>query len=116
MISEQEYRKVIARNLRNIMFERQKTQADVARDLGINKATLSSWMNGTRTPKMEKIDMLCKYFNVPRSAIMEPDGHRKTPVTHITEEQAQLIQLTMQASADNVHIVLELLKKLEGMT
>lgn len=113
MLNEQEYRKVIARNLRNIMYERQKTQADVARDLGINKATLSSWMNGTRTPKMEKIDMLCKYFGVPRSAIMEPDGHRKT--TKISDEQAKLIQLTMTADPDNVHLVLEVLRRMEGL-
>lgn len=70
MIKEDEYKKVVARNLRNIMWQHQKTQAEVARDLKINKATLSAWMNGTRTPKIENIDMLCKYFGVDRSAIM----------------------------------------------
>lgn len=111
MMNEQEYRKVIARNLRNIMYERQKTQADVARDLGINKATLSSWMNGTRTPKMEKIDMLCKYFGVPRTAIMEPDGHKRPSA--ITSEQAELIQLIMTADPEHIHLTLEILKRLE---
>ena len=76
MIKEDEYKKVVARNLRNIMWQRQKTQAEVARDLKINKATLSAWMTGTRTPKIENIDMLCKYFGVDRSAIMEPARDR----------------------------------------
>ena len=49
MINEKEYAKVIAVNLRNIMYERHLTQADLARDLNINKATISSWMNATRT-------------------------------------------------------------------
>ena len=70
MIKEDEYKKVVARNLRNIMWQHQKTQAEVARDLKINKATLSAWMNGTRTPKMKNIDMLCEYFGVQRSALM----------------------------------------------
>lgn len=70
-MSEAEYARIIARNLRKIMIERDKTQADVARDLNISKATLSSWMNGTRVPRMEKIDLLCKYFGVSRSEIME---------------------------------------------
>ena len=70
-MSEAEYAKIIATNLRKIMIERDKTQADVARDLKISKATLSSWMNGTRVPRMEKIDMLCKYFGVSRAEIME---------------------------------------------
>ena len=62
MINEKEYAKVIAVNLRNIMYERHLTQADLARDLNINKATISSWMNATRTPKMANIDLLCDYF------------------------------------------------------
>ena len=67
MINEKEFNKIVAQNLRNLIYERNKNQATVAKELGINKATLSSWMNGTRTPKMVNIDMLCEYFGVPRS-------------------------------------------------
>ena len=110
MIKEDEYKKVVARNLRNIMWQHQKTQAEVARDLKINKATLSAWMNGTRTPKIENIDMLCKYFGVDRSAIMEPDGIKRT--APISEEQAELIQLALSSDSETVHIVLDLLRRL----
>lgn len=111
MINEKEYGKVIARNLRNLMHEHQKSQADVSRDLGISKATLSSWMNGTRIPKMSNIDMLCDYFGVNRSVIMEYDGQRKSKA--VTNAQAELIRLTMTADSDNVSLVLEVLKRLE---
>lgn len=37
-MSEQEYAKVFAKNLRNIMYINRKTQADLSRDLGITKA------------------------------------------------------------------------------
>ena len=66
-----EYGRLIAKNLRRIFYEAGKTQADVAKDLKISKATLSSWMNGTRIPRIANIDMLCHYFNVNRSDIME---------------------------------------------
>ena len=110
MIGEREYNKIIARNLKRLIYERQKTQADVARDLGISKATLSSWMNGTRTPKIENIDMLCDYFMVPRSAIMEPDGIKRS--SPITEDQAELIQLAMTSDAETVHVILDLFRRL----
>ena len=113
MMNEKEYSKVVAQNLRNIIFERGTTQAQVAKDLGINKGTLSSWMNATRTPKMANIDMLCKYFNVPRSAIMEPSTHRKA--AQISDDQAQLIQLAMNADSDNVHLILEVFRRMEGL-
>lgn len=73
-MSEQEYAKIISKNLRRIVYESNKTQAEVARALHINKSTLSSWMNGTRIPRMKNIDMLCHYFNVSRADIMEEEG------------------------------------------
>ena len=74
-MSDTEYAKVIAKNLKRIMYVNEKTQADLARDLKISKATISSWMNGTRIPRMDKIDLLCHYFNVARTDIMEEAGH-----------------------------------------
>ena len=71
IVNEKEYALIVAKNLKRIMYESGKTQADVARDLHINKSTLSCWMNGVRTPRMKSIDMLCHYFNVLRSDIME---------------------------------------------
>ena len=111
MINGKEYGKIIARNLRNLMHEHQKSQADVSRDLGISKATLSSWMNGTRIPKMGNIDTLCDYFGVNRSALMEYDGQTKSRTA--TNIQAELIKLTMTADSENVSLVLEVLKRLE---
>lgn len=70
-MSEQEYAKIIARNLKKIAYENKKTQADMSKDLKISKATISSWMNGTRIPRMSKIDLLCNYFNCRRSDIMQ---------------------------------------------
>ena len=70
-INEKAYSQIVARNLKRIMYENDKTQSQVANDLKINKSTLSCWMNGTRTPKMKSIDILCHYFNVSRADIME---------------------------------------------
>ena len=74
-MTNEEYGKIIAKNLKRIVFEHDKTQADVARDLGIKPGTLSAWMTGKRIPKMDKIDMLCHYFNCKRSDIMEPHDY-----------------------------------------
>lgn len=83
-MNEQEYAQIVAKNLRRVAYEANKTQVEIARDLGLNKATVSSWMNGTRTPKMPKIDMLCNYFGVKRSDIMEPhDKPLPRPATRI---------------------------------
>ena len=70
-MDEQEYGKIIAKNLKRIAYDHGKSQADISRDLNISKQTLSSWMNGSRIPRMSKVDLLCNYFNCTRSDLME---------------------------------------------
>lgn len=82
--------RVIAQNLRRIAFEHDKNQSDICRDLNISPATLSSWFNGTRIPRLKKIDLLCEYFNVSRSDILEPQTEDK-PLSRRAEEYARAI-------------------------
>lgn len=67
MLTEKEYNRTVAKNLRRIMHEKEKTQADMARDLKIGKTTISAWMNGVHIPRMDKIDMICRYLGCTRS-------------------------------------------------
>lgn len=70
-MTQDEFAKIVAKNLKRIAYENDKTQADISRDLNINKQTVSSWFRGERVPRMGKIDQLCEYFHCNRSDIME---------------------------------------------
>lgn len=70
-MDSKEYAKIIARNLKRIAYEHKRSQADIARDLKLKQSTVSTWMVGKRIPRMDKIDMLCHYFNCSRADIME---------------------------------------------
>lgn len=70
-MENKDYAKIISKNLKRVMVEYDRTQAQLSRDLHIPKTTLSGWMNGTRCPKMKSIDMLCRYFGVSRSDLTE---------------------------------------------
>lgn len=72
MVSNEEYAKIVGQNLRRIMYEKEVTQTQMSHDLGIAKTTVSSWMLGKRTPRMDKIDMLCRYLHCNRVDLMEP--------------------------------------------
>lgn len=67
-----EYGQIIAQNLKRIAYDNDRTQADICRDLKLSDSTVSSWFNGTRIPRMDKIDLLTHYFNCTRADIMEP--------------------------------------------
>ena len=40
------------------MEKNNKSQIDIINDLGFNKSAVSTWYNGTRLPRMDKVDEL----------------------------------------------------------
>ncbi len=44
--------------------EKNVTDYQVSKETGISKSTFSDWKNGRSEPKIEKLKLLAKYFNV----------------------------------------------------
>lgn len=53
-----------------LMRERGLTAYRVSQDTGVSQATLSDWKHGRSTPKLDKLQKLAAYFNVPLSYLM----------------------------------------------
>ena len=106
-MDELDYGRVIAKNIKRLAYEKNKTQADISRDLNISKTTLSSWMSGYRVPRMANIDMLAKYFGVTRSELTEPHG--MVPVGSISAFERNIILAYRDATPDRKESVLLLL-------
>lgn len=70
MIDDQ-YKKIFSKNLRHYMSLYNKEQIDLINDLGFNKSAVSTWCNGTRLPRMDKVEKLAQYFNINRSDLIE---------------------------------------------
>lgn len=71
MLDENLYKKIFSKNLRYYMESNNKNQIDIINDLGFNKSAVSTWVNGSRLPRMDKVDALAKYFNIKRSDLIE---------------------------------------------
>lgn len=91
-MSEQDFYKLFARNLTYFMNLNGKTQSDISKDLGISKATVSSWVNGTRVPRMDKVDLLCDYFNIKRSDLMEDKTDEQDNNYYFDKDSAEAAQ------------------------
>lgn len=72
-MENKDYSKVIAKNLKKLAYKRGKTQADMAKDLGVNNQTISTWMNGQHVPRIDKIEVLCRYFGVSKEELLEDE-------------------------------------------
>ncbi len=70
-MGEDIYKKIFSENLKRYMELHGKTQIDIVNDLDFDKSTVSTWVNGTRLPRMDKVDALAKYFGINRSDLIE---------------------------------------------
>lgn len=69
-----------------------KTQSDLVNDLNFNKSAVSTWCNGTRLPRMDKVEILAQYFNINRSDLIE----EKPPSALTTRDERDIEKILDQ--------------------
>lgn len=89
-MSEESYQKIFSKNLNYYMALNGKSQTDLINDLGFNKSAVSTWCNGTRLPRMDKVEMLARYFSINRSDLIEEKD--TTSGYYLNDETAKLAQ------------------------
>lgn len=62
---------VFSRNLKRLMDRTGKDRKQVCDDLGFKYTTFTDWYNGNKYPRIDKIEMLAKYFGVMKSDLIE---------------------------------------------
>lgn len=70
-ISDDEQKRIFAKNLNYYISLNQKQQTDVAKDLGINTTTLNMWCKGNSMPNVGKIQKLADYFGIGKSDLTD---------------------------------------------
>ena len=108
-MSEEQYRKIFSKNLRYYMTLHNKTQMDIINDLNINKSAISTWVNGTRLPRMDKVDMLAKYFHINRSDLIEEKSESEM-------SQKSVLDLQLEERVLNTFSLLKTENQIKGIT
>jgi transcriptional regulator with XRE-family HTH domain len=71
IISEQEFNQIFSKQLKHQLQIHEMTQSDLAKRLGVSTQSVTNWCKGAKTPRMDKVDSMCKIFNCRRSDLME---------------------------------------------
>lgn len=64
-------KEIMAKNISRLMKENNIDRNKLSRDLKISYTTLSDWINAKTYPRIDKIEMLAKYFGVEKSSLVE---------------------------------------------
>lgn len=106
-MSEETFRKIFSSNLKYYLSLYGKTQTDLVNDLGFDKSAVSTWCNGTRLPRMDKVDMLTQYFGIRRSDLLEDRSEAERMVSEFAcnLEEQELLKAYRKASEDTKNAV-----------
>ena len=88
MDKDNKYKKIFSKNLNYYMTVKGKTQTDIINDLDINKSAISSWCNGTRLPRMNKVQLLADYFSINVSDLIEGSCDNNNYFEFISEDDS----------------------------
>ena len=79
-MSDDKYKSVFADNLNKLMRIKGITQTDIINDLKINISTISTWCNGSRLPRMDKVQLIADYLGVSKSDLIEEKETKEEPI------------------------------------
>lgn len=69
-MSEKELKEIFSANLRRLLDEHDKSQADLRRYMGVSSATASDWCNGKKIPRADKLQAICIWLNCEMSDLL----------------------------------------------
>ncbi len=88
---EQEFNAVFSKRLRYYMSKYDMTQVELARKLGVGTTSVYNWCNGIKTPRMDKVDIMCDLFHCSRSDLIDEKVSADTHY-YLNEETAAIAQ------------------------
>ena len=77
-------REIMAANIKRCLEERGMSQSDLCNALGLKQMTVSDWCNAKTYPRIDKIEMMAKFFGVSKAVLVEEhkeEGYYLDPET-----------------------------------
>ena len=95
--------------------EKGLTLKEVAIACGVAEGTVSRWESGDiKNMRRDKIEKLSRILDLPPSVLLDWESYDEERIRR-SQLVAELTTLATAAPADHVEIVLDLLKRLEGL-
>lgn len=108
----------VASRLREAMYNVAKSQADLARETGISKATLSRYLSGQFEPKQIAVNKLAAALNVSEMWLWGcdvPMAKQKTaPEDGLSKAKRQLLDLAENCTEEDAERLLQVMELILG--
>lgn len=99
----EEARRFMAQNIAYHMNRLHISRADLCKALGFKYSTLSAWLNGSKYPRIDKIEAMAKYFGITTADLVyDCTLEQSDQLFYQQSAQALAKQLTITEKLQNV--------------
>lgn len=89
---DEKRRMIFSNNLKYYMRINGKKRSDLAKDLNFPYTSIRDWEKGICYAKLDKIEKIAKYFNIPTYKLIEDNAYENVLEKLETSEEAKLIK------------------------
>lgn len=105
-MSELEFNAIFSKRLKYYLHKYDMTQSELAKRLNVSTQSVTNWCKGDKSPRMDKVDAMCKIFHCKRSDFMEDRSSYSTSVSEydiIIETQGEADLVISYRALDDVN-------------
>lgn len=109
--AEQKFLTTFSRNLRHYLSVNDMTQKELAEMLGTSNTSVYNWVNGIKSPRMDKVDAMCVIFNCRRSDLISDNPvHEPYEDLTLSREETKIILRYRQMSEAEKNLVCNMMQ------
>lgn len=102
-------KETMAKNLSHYVQRSGKTQKELSEVVGVATSTFNDWMKARRYPRIDKIEMLARYFGITKADLIE---EKPATLDGFSENKQALIDFARLVPEDKAAMVLRILKSI----
>lgn len=95
-------KEIFSNNLKFFMQQRNKTRKEICDDLNIKYTTFADWYNGNKYPRIDKIELLAKYFGIQKSDLIEEKNDTNKNPLELTARDERDIKKHLDKALENL--------------
>ena len=95
-------KEIFSNNLKFFMQQRNKTRKEICDDLNIKYTTFADWYNGNKYPRIDKIELLAKYFGIQKSDFIEEKNDTNKNSLELTARDERDIKKHLDKALENL--------------
>lgn len=104
-MTEQEQKNIFSENLNYYLNLLGISKDALAKAIGVSNATVTSWVQGTKLPRMGKVQSIADYFGVNVTDLINPKGEAGAFRDRLFAERRVLFDLLEKATPHQLDLV-----------